>query len=195
MDDKNQEKELVEKVKKDPEVFGEIFDRHYRQILGYTIRRTANIEVARDITSEVFLKALVNIHTFEWKGVSISSWLYRIASNEIVSYFRKKKYHPASLDELNEVIGFDPIDSNDLQEEIYAAEQEVERNHEFKKVQQALTHLATHYQEVIALRYFEEKSITEISDILQKKEGTIKSLLSRGTRLLREKMRHGGTAT
>jgi RNA polymerase sigma factor (sigma-70 family) len=193
--DRRQEKELITRAQNNPEAFGKIFDMYYRPILGYTVRRTANIEIARDITSEVFLKAFKNIHSFRWRGVSISSWLYRIASNEIISYFRKNKYHPDSLDELYEVAGFDPAEQKELQEEIIQAEEELERNKEFIKIQKVLTSLPTHYQEVIALRYFESKTIKEISAILNKKEGTVKSLLSRGIILLRDKSQEVTNAT
>ncbi len=64
-------------------------------------------------------------------------------------------------------------------------ERSLRENHEFATVQKQLLQLSIKYQEVVALRYFEEKSIYEISAILGKKEGTVKSLLSRGLEKLR----------
>jgi RNA polymerase sigma-70 factor (ECF subfamily) len=104
--DRNREKRLIEQAKSDPEAFGVIFDAYYPDIFGYILRRTANVEVARDIASETFFKAFRNLSKFRWRGISISSWLYRIASNEIISFFRHKKYEPESLDELHKAAGY-----------------------------------------------------------------------------------------
>ena len=79
--DLEQEKELVERAKNDTEAFGKLYDRHYSQIFGYVLRRTASIEIAQDVTSEVFFKALKNLGQFHWRGTPFPSWLYRIAVN------------------------------------------------------------------------------------------------------------------
>ena len=181
----NAEKALVERARSDPQAFGLIFDEYYRAIFGYILRRTANVEVARDISAEVFLKALRSVSRFQWRGVSISSWLYRIASNEVAAYFRDRKYEGDSLDELREVAGFEPPESQDMLEEIVTAEREVERHADFLHVQKLLERLPQRSQEVIALRFFEGKRIKEIAEILGKGEGTVKSLLSRGLDQLR----------
>lgn len=76
-------------------------------------------------------------------------------------------------------------DPSTLDEERQAAEHELERNEEFARVRRALTRLPLKYQEAIALRYFEEKSVVEVAEILGKPEGTVKSLLSRGLERLR----------
>jgi RNA polymerase sigma-70 factor (ECF subfamily) len=149
------------------------------------LRRTANVEVARDITAETFSKAFRNLSRFRWKNISISSWLYRIASNEIISFFRHNKYEPESLDELREVAGFEHADSRNVLQEIQLAEQELERHKDFLQIQRLLGKLPTKYQEVIALRYFEGKKIKDIAAILGKNEGTVKSLISRGLEQLR----------
>lgn len=183
--DLNQEKELIDRAKSDPEAFGIIFDKYHSAIFGYVLRRTANVEVARDIAAETFLRAFKNLSRFRWQGISISSWLYRIASNETISYFRHKKYEGESLDELLEITGFEVPDSKDFVEEILSAEKELERHREFLRIQKLLEHLPEKYQEVIALRFFENKKTREIAEILNKNEGTIKSLLSRGLEQLR----------
>jgi len=62
--DLEQEKELVERAKNDAEAFGELYDQYYSKIFGYVLRRTASIDIAQDITSEVFFKALKNLGQF-----------------------------------------------------------------------------------------------------------------------------------
>ncbi|OGO37893.1 MAG: hypothetical protein A2147_06430 [Chloroflexi bacterium RBG_16_57_8] len=74
------ERNLVDRAKTSSEAFGELYDLYYRQIFGYALRRTADIEVARDVTSAVFFKALRHIKGYRWQGISVSHWLYRIAN-------------------------------------------------------------------------------------------------------------------
>ena len=180
MYDRQTEKELVAQAKYDPEAFGRLYDQNYSAILNYCIRRTGNIELAQDITAETFVKALKNITRFEWRDVSFSSWLYRIAGNELISYFRKNSYKSVSLDYLSESHGLEPVSPQELEEEFIAAQEKLERHKEFLAVREQVGKLKQKYQDVIALRYFSNKSIQEIAEILNKPEGTIKSLLHRG---------------
>lgn len=183
--DKEIERKLIEQAKKNPEAFGELFDAHYRQIFGYVLRRVGDVETARDITADVFVQAFSNIGRFHWRGIRFASWLYRIASNTIASHFRGRR-PTASLDALTEV-GFEPKDDADMQAELLAAEAEVERHQQFLIIQQLLTKLSGKYQEVIALRFFEEKSIAEIAEILGRPEGTITSQIARGLAQLQQR--------
>ena len=123
---------------------------------------------------------------FKWRNISISSWLYRIATNEINNYFRRKKYKPDSLNRLIDNYNFNIADDKETEKE--KLEKELTAYTEFLKVQKALKEIDVKYQEVISLRFFEKKSIKEISEILDKKEDTIKSLLSRGLEKIRNKI-------
>jgi len=185
------EKELIKEAKKDPEVFGKLYDQHYSRIFGYVLRRTADLEIAQDITSETFFKALKGLWRFRWKDTfsvypvghrrcSFGAWLYRIANNEIANYFRKNKHKPVSLEKISE-----PIAVHNPEAEILEAEQELKKHQDFLKIQKEIFKLPIRYQEVITLRFFEKKKLKEISEILGKKEGTIKSLVYRGLEKLK----------
>lgn len=174
------EKELVAKAKKEPAAFGQLYDHYYPQIFNYVYRRIVDFDLANDITSEVFLKAYTNIWKFSWQQISIKAWFYRIATNEINMYFRKKDYRPTSLDALRAATDFEIPDTQNFLAEKLRAEQKLENHQAFLRIQSVVKTLPVKYQEVIALRYFEQKTYKEISEILNKKEGTIKSLLSRG---------------
>jgi len=181
-----EEKLLLEKIKKNPKEFGILFDQYYNKIFGYVLRRTLNYDLANDIVAETFLKAFLKINSFKWKNISISSWLFRIATNEINYYYRKQKYSPRSLDLLLDSSEFDIKNPESLEEERARIEEELKAHNDFIEVQKKLEQLPVKYQEVIALKYFEEKSIKDISEILSKKEGTVKSLISRGLQKLRD---------
>jgi RNA polymerase sigma-70 factor (ECF subfamily) len=178
-----EEKHLLLKIKSNPSCFGVVFDNYYKPIFNYIFKRVADYDISRDIAAETFLKAYLNIQSFSWKNISISSWLYRIATNEVNYYFRKHKYTMSRLHELSNYIQLFNNDEYLTEKQLF--EKELELHNEFLKVQQALQKLDIKYQEVLSLRYFEKKSINEIADILNKKEGTVKSLLSRGTEKLR----------
>lgn len=182
----DQEQKLVERAKTDGSAFGMLYDEYYLKILNYVLRRTASIEVAEDITADVFIKALNGIRRFTWKGVPFSAWLYRIASNEIASYFRGKHTKDISLDTMMEEYGFVPLSDEDIERTCMENQEEIERHKQFLQVQQALIQLPPKYQEALSLRYFEKKSIAEIAIIMDKRPGTIKSLLSRGIEKLRK---------
>ena len=179
----DQEKELVERAKNNGEAFVELYDRYYSQIFGYVLKRTANIDVAQDVTSEVFFKAFKNLRQFHWRGVPFSSWLYRIATNEIANYFTKNKPWQFSLEEVcNSISSSDPL----AETELLQAEAELSRREDFLTLHENISKLQLKYQEVIVLRFFEDKQLKEIGEILGKREGTVKSLLHRGLEKLRK---------
>ena len=183
--DLEQEKELVGRAKNDTEAFSELYDQYYSKIFGYVLRRTAGIEVAQDVTSEVFFKALKNLGQFHWCGIPFSSWLYRIATNEIANYFRKNKHGEFCLEEVSNSIS---ISNPSAEIELLETEAELKRHEDFLILHENISKLPVKYQEVITLRFFENKQVREIGEIIGKPEGTIKSLLHRSLEKLRKLM-------
>ena len=184
--DLSEEKELVRQAQKSPDAFARLYDQYYPKIFGYVLRRSANIEAAQDITSETFLKALGKLWQFRWRNVPFSSWLYKIATNEVNQYFRKVEYRKTvSLEELQER-GLELLSSHDPEGELIEAQEELKQHQDFLEIQAKIVQLPGKYQEVITLRFFEKKQIKEIAEILGKREGTIKSLLHRAVEKLRE---------
>lgn len=181
-----QERKLVKEAGRNPEAFGILYDFYFPKIFGYAFRRTGNFDLAHDITSETFLKAYLNLAKFTFRQNSMAPWLYRIATNEINGWYRKKKYHPSSLDIIPENQILEIADPDSLEAEKNAAEKILQQHEDFLLIQQKLKHIPVKYQEVITLRYFEQMSVKEICLILQKKEGTVKSLISRGLERLRK---------
>jgi RNA polymerase sigma-70 factor (ECF subfamily) len=184
--DLEQEKHLVELARNDIEAFGDLYDCYYSQIIGYILKRTASIEIAQDITSEVFFKALNNLHKFRWRGIPFSAWLYRIAGNEVANHFRRNGKHQLELDKISNYIGYSEPSS---ESELLAAEAELKKAEDFLVLHEIIAQLPARYQEVIVLRFFENKRVHEISQILGKREGTVKSLLHRGLEKMRKAMK------
>lgn len=181
----NEEQSLKE-IEDNPQKFGEIYEAFYSNIFGYVFRRTTNYEVAKDITAETFLKAYVNISKFKWQGVSIQYWLYKIATNELNKCFNSRKYIPQSLCRIQEEYGIDITNHSNAETESIRLQEDLEKHRDFMKINDAIKQFDIKYQDVISLRFFEQKSIKEITMILNKKESTIKSLLSRSVEKLKE---------
>ena len=179
------EKELLDRIRSNPEKFSEIFKLYYKPIFGYIIRRTGDFDDTADIAADTFLKAFRHINNFRYTGISVKVWLFRIATNEINIYFRNRQKHDSIFDHINTEDKI--IFNNYLADDRKEIEAEIQKHEQFLSVLKELKTLPVKYQEVIALRYFEGKDNKEIAEILNINEGTLKSLLSRGIEKLRVK--------
>lgn len=180
-----EEEYLIGLIKIESSEFGVLFDLHYHAIFNYVFHRLGDYELSRDIVSEVFLKAFINIRSFKYKGIPVLFWLYRIANNEIQQHFRKKKYLPSYFGVAINPTDWCALNMQSDEEEKNQWEKELQQHENFVLMQQKIKLLPLNYQEVIVLRYFEQKTIKEIALIKNKKEGTVKSLLSRGIEKLK----------
>ncbi len=178
------ELELLNKIKDNPSEFSQIFKLYYKPIFGYVFRRTGDFDETADITAETFFNAFSHINNFSYKGISIKVWLYRIATNEVNLFYRRKKKFNSLFDKL----GFEDEKQfkNFLHQDKEELEIEIQKHEQYLIALNALKTLSDKYQDVITLRYFEGNNNKEIAEILNINEGTLKSLLSRGLKKLRE---------
>ena len=183
--DIEREKELVSQAKNNAHAFGLLYDEYYSQTYSYVLKRTASVNTALDITSEIFLNALKNIGKFQWRGIPFSAWLYRIAAHEISNYYRANGHRQISLDEL---VDFDIPD-----EEQAEAQTKLEQQADFLAVHSVVVRLPLKYREVVMMRYFDDLRLNEIAQRLGKSEGTIKSLLHRGLEKLKRLVKSDAT--
>ncbi len=180
-----EEYELLNKIKKNPSEFAELFKVYYTPIFGYILRRTGDFDISADIAADTFLNAFKNIGLFSYRGISIKVWLYRIATNEVNQYFRFKQKRNLLFEKI--AVENRSIFNNLMEDDKQELEIEMQKHKMYLSVLKELKSMPIKYQEVLSLRYFEGKNIEEISEILATSEGTIKSLLSRGVKKLREK--------
>jgi RNA polymerase sigma-70 factor, ECF subfamily len=179
------ETDLLERIRKNPECFSEIFKLYYKQIFGYILRRTGRFDDSADIAANTFLKAFQYINKFKYSGISVKVWLYRIATNEMNLFFRLKQKHNSIFDRIK--IEDKNVFNNYMEEDRMELENELQKHDQYLVVMHELKTLPVKYQEVIALKFFEGKDNKEIVEILNINEGTLKSLLSRGLEKLRKK--------
>ena len=168
---------------KDKDAFSKLFDFYYDKITKYVFRRTLDIEYSKDITSNVFLKALDNIESFKWKNgdYSFDGWIFKIATNEINQYFRKQKRYKLIIDDPKVFfsLGDDSKASNEI-------EKTIDNEKHFLILNKAIRQLKPIYGDIIHLRYFEEMPYDEISQILNKNESTVRVYCQRAIKELEE---------
>lgn len=150
------EYELIKKCQKNPEYFGPIYRKYYDQIYLFVYKRVDHLDISADITSRIFLKSLKNIGKYKYQGVPFSAWLYRIAINEINTFFRQQK-------KLERTVNIDDQSIGILIEELDYAEPQIDPH---VLVPVLLEQLSEHEVQLIELRFFEERSFKEMGYLL-----------------------------
>ncbi|MBU2037447.1 RNA polymerase sigma factor [Patescibacteria group bacterium] len=165
--------------------FLELYDANVGKIYRYIYFRVGSEEQAQDLTSEVFLKSWQYLQVKNEKSrlrqgfggqVKVKSldnpraFFYQIARNLITDFYRQKNKSPISLDEIADKAITDKADSPS---DLAAVALDMDT------VKKALLCLNDDYREIIIWRYLDELEIREIADILEKREGAVRTLLSR----------------
>jgi RNA polymerase sigma-70 factor, ECF subfamily len=162
--------------------------KRYEDKLARFIRRISGVndQDLEDILQDVFIKAYRNLNNFDL-DLKFSSWIYRICRNHVISYYRKVQSRPQAIGgDDGEMILNLIQDENDP----HAVMDETLSNEKIKNV---LSHMDKKYQEVIVLKYLEDKDYQEISDILKKPVGTVGTLLSRAKKQFKQIVQKQGT--
>ena len=150
-----EDEQLILRAKQDPLAFGTLYDKYSYRIYRYIYRQVYDETLANDITSITFEKAIRGLPNYEWQNKSFCAWLYRIARNEIIrDSYKKRLLTPFSF--LRE----SPIaEKRDL-------ELRIQRHEQYAEIQHALAQLSAKDRELISLRFFEDLSAREVSEVL-----------------------------
>ena len=165
--------ELVLKAQKgDSDAFGKIYDELVKPVYRYIFYRVEK-EVAEDLTEDVFFKVWENLNKYKKGKHPFTSWVFRIAHNLVVDYYRKNKQY----DEIDENI----VDDRD------SADPEKTTNIKLTNItlRKVIKKLPDNYREVIILKYVNELDNTEISSALNKSESSIRTIQFRALEKLR----------
>ncbi len=158
----DEEQSCINLAKKDPAFFGPLYKEYHEQIFRYIYQRMDDEELAFDVTSQVFMKALNNIHKYEFRGVPFSSWLYRIAKSELYQAFRDKK--------AERMVNVDTINLINVAEELEEDFSEANKVLIYK----CLSLLKEKDIQLIEMRFFEKRNFKEIGEILNMTENNAK---------------------
>lgn len=148
------EKSLILKSQADPEAFRPLYEKYFKRIFLFVHHRIGEKSLTADITSQVFLKALLNLHKYSFRGLPFSAWLFRIALNECNDFFRKNKRHRLVTMEEEMV--------DHLYEELTA---ETKLEDLRQRLPSILEKLEVEELQLIELRFFEQRPFKEVADI------------------------------
>ncbi|ANF98349.1 RNA polymerase sigma factor SigW [Paenibacillus bovis] len=172
-------------LKGDQRAFAEIVDLYKDKIFHLGYRMLSNRHEAEDVVQETFLRVYKSLDRYDPKQ-KFSTWIYRIATNLCIDRLRKRK--PSfSLDaELNDQDSTDgyaliPGDERTPESEYLLTETQ-------QLIHQAIDSLPDKYKTVMILRYLQELSLQEISDVMDMPVTTIKTRVHRGREFLRKKL-------
>ena len=166
---------LLERVREyDAQALAEIYDRYAESIYRYAYRYVGDATLAEDLTSDVFLKLLQVLGTRRAPQEQLQGWLYRVARNLAVDWFRKQgKGVPLSLNEELAPGGDSPVTRLE-QQELH------------QDLREAISKLTPEQQQVIVLRFGEGRKIREVGRLMGKSEGSIKVMQYRAMKRLRK---------
>ena len=170
---------LVDRARQgDAEAFGSLYDRFQPEILRYLAHRIGDPDTAEDLAQQVFLKAWQAVPRYESRGVPFKAWLYRMAHNQMVDYFRTRR--PTT-----DLEGVDPPQESEAEGIVIAAETSA-------VLDAALARLSEDHRQVLVLRFLMEKSAREIGEIMGRKEVTVRGLQMRALQALRREIEGTG---
>ena len=167
---------LVERAAaKDPDAIAKLYDLYAPKIQSFIYHRTSDPFVTEDLTGQVFLQMLEAMRGGKGWRTSFSGWIYRIAHNLVVDYYRKRGQATyTSIDDA-------PTLSNGDSDPYQTAAAKLEND----ALLRAINQLTEEQAQVITLRFLEGYSISEVAEMLNKTEGAIKALQFRGMASLR----------
>ena len=172
-----QDLEFIAKAKRDKNSFSLLYNKYWEQLFLYIFKKVQSMDVAGDVCQTAMLKAMMNLPKYEDRGFPFSAWLYRIASNEVNLYFRKKKkdgfveIKDTHVKELMGEIEISGLESIDEQEKLLAV----------------LSELKPNQAEIIEMRFFFSYSFKEIADFYKISEANVKMRLYRIIDKLKQK--------
>ena len=177
---KASDESLVKEILKDPENLNFLINRYWQQLFFF-VRRISyfSSEDTEDILQEVFIKVYKNINSFD-SSYKFSTWIFQITRNTTIDAIRKKTSRPQEFS----------LDKNDLRQILVESgidiEEKIINKEKVKIIEEIIRSLPFKYQEVMILKFLEEKTYEEMVDIIKKPKGTVASLLNRGKALFKK---------
>lgn len=172
------EQKLIEEAKQDSQRFAVLYDKYFDQIYRYVFRRVSDTNIAEDLVSQTFYDALSHLKGYEFRGYPFSSWLYKIAHNNVLKWYRQNSKNTIDLSEAKEL-----VDKVNLVEQIKGKEEQSEMG-------KILNQLEEEDRELVRLKFFEEVSNIEIAEIMGISANNVGVKLYRALKRLKQLMNY-----
>lgn len=175
------DKYLIYKLKRgDKEAFSGIYNLYAEKIFRFVFLKTFSREESEDIASQVFYKFLIYLNNPENKIETLQAFLYQMARNLVIDFYRRKKEQTVELKE--------GIENKILIDKLIDPDKKLDEKFELEKIKLALKDLNEDYREVIILYYLEDMSVKEISKVLDRSREAVRILIHRALKTLKEKL-------
>lgn len=157
------EQRLVEASQADPAQFEVLYNKYHETIFRYVYQRLDSKETAFDITQQVFMKALSALPKYTYKGVPFSAWLYRIAQNELNTFFKKNvKERTVNIDSESLCNLAEEVEDGETLDEMYT------------RLTKTISELGEPDLSLMEMRFFEHRPFKEIGQIMGMTENNAK---------------------
>ncbi len=171
--------EIVNQAKTDCKQFQSLYRKYLPLIFNYCLNRLGNKHNAEDVTSAVFFSALDKIQQFnKKKGLSFKAWLFSIAHNKIIDFYKKHKDYSLDLQTIEKT----PNLEDELNEKIILEERQ-------KEVIKILSLLKPNYQQILTLKFYAELSNPEIAEVMNVKQAVLNNQLHRALESFEKKFK------
>ena len=159
--------------------FSQFYKQNIDKVFRFIYLRVDKVETAEDITSQSFLKYWETNNNFKAIIKNPQAFIYQVARNQIIDFYRQKNRKPISLEELKEK-------GIEISQTSFAFK--IELTLEMENLKKVLQRIKPEYSEVIIWHYIDNLSTKEISEILQKKENNVRVLLHRALETLKKEV-------
>jgi len=171
-----EEEKLIQKAQRgEKEAFGELYDKYFPKIYRFILLKVSKRPDAEDLSHQVFLSAWRNIYTYESRGFPFSSWLYRIAHNSVIDFYRTKREYVDI-----ELVSTERMSVDPEMEHLF------DEKTELSLVKKMLAKLKEDEQTVLIMKFVDELSNKEVAEALGKSEGAVRVMQHRALKQLKK---------
>ena len=171
----------IRQIKKNgsEEAANHLVAKYYKEMYAFMYKQTLDQELSLDLTQELFISVLKSIHSYDGKKASFRTWLYKLASNRLVDYFRSKSYKDTQR--------VQPIEDYDVEDD-YDMTISLEYKEDFERATTLINELDASSQQIVRLKLFGDYTFPEIAEIETIPQSTVKTKYYTALKRIRQGM-------
>ena len=176
------EQQWIKKIKRNGNEIAanQLISKYYKEMYAFVYKQTLDTELSLDLTQELFISVLKSLENYDAKKAGFRTWLYKLASNRLVDYYRSRSYQYAQL--------VQPIEDYEFEDE-YDMTISLEYKEDYEKVTTFVNALDAHSQQIVRLKLFGEYTFQEIAAIETIPASTVKTRFYTALRKIRRAMK------